>query len=474
MAKESLSLEGKFLELLDELDYGSDIFVSRTAHGIFTPCLTMFLMMTQRLGNGSSLLSALKTMHSEDTSEIKSRNTRSKRFNFGEISGNSGGYSRARQRLSLELVREVSEGISSYLVSNKGSVKERQGEQRVFIFDGTTIRMDRSPANLEKYPPVRNKVRAALAPNIQVGCVHELYTGVALCPHYGPYRGEKATHESKLFIEMLEKIPVGSLLIADRGLGSFPLAYAAERKGVDLLVRLSTSRAKSLDRQTGSKGKDTDSIVQWQLKKTRLTELSIPEGATITGRFIRHTVKRKGHRPLELLFYTNSKKPLNEIVKLYAQRERIENDIRTLKYILGMNMLFTKTPEMIEKELLLGFVAYNIVRSIIASSARKLSLKPRDISFTAALHNIVAFGGKLRLCKDSKEQKRTMTSFMHAMSQSKLPKRTHFRIEPRKIVHERRKFARLLLSREEEREKIQTTLKEYGHRGYLTSVSRAY
>ena len=75
---------------------------------------------------------------------------------------------------------------------------------------------------------------------------------------------------------------------------------------------------------------------------------------------------------------------------LYKQRWNIEVDIRSIKTHMGMDMLSCKTPEMVKKEIAIYFMAYNLVRSVIAQASMIHKKIPRKISFKGAVQLIIA------------------------------------------------------------------------------------
>lgn len=79
-----------------------------------------------------------------------------------------------------------------------------------------------------------------------------------------------------------------------------------------------------------------------------------------------------------------------EMSSLYQQRWNIEVDLRSIKTHLGMEMLSCLSPTMIKKEIAIYFIAYNLIRSIIAQSAVIHEKIPRQISFKGAVQLIVA------------------------------------------------------------------------------------
>jgi hypothetical protein len=306
------------------------------------------------------------------------------------------------------------------------------------------------------------------------GCCHELFSGIALNPRFGAYRGAEKTHEANLFVEVMEEIPEKSLLIADRGLGIFPIAYEASRRKHHVLLRLTSIRAKSIAKKAFNEGEFVDTQVSWKLSYTRMNGLGIAADATLDGRFIKWTVKRNGYRPLELFFFTTSPEAAEELVALYQQRERIENDIRTLKHTIGLERLVSKSPKIIGQELLLGVLAYNLIRSIIATAAKELGLEPRQISFTRSVQWIQIFGNQIRDATSPEQIQKIRERFLLILRQTKLPNRKNQRVEPRKVAYEKQSYPRMRKSREEERILALLILEQYGHRGYFTSVTRDY
>ena len=63
----------------------------------------------------------------------------------------------------------------------------------------------------------------------------------------------------------------------------------------------------------------------------------------------------------------------------------------SLKTEMQMEMLRTKSPEMVGKEVAMHLLAYNLIRGIMAEAARTVEVKPRRLSFTGALHTVASF-----------------------------------------------------------------------------------
>jgi len=71
----------------------------------------------------------------------------------------------------------------------------------------------------------------------------------------------------------------------------------------------------------------------------------------------------------------------SELAALYARRWHVELDIRNIKTTLGMEVLRCLTPQMVEKELWVSLLAYNLIRLRMAQAAHNAGVHPRELSF---------------------------------------------------------------------------------------------
>ena len=83
------------------------------------------------------------------------------------------------------------------------------------------------------------------------------------------------------------------------------------------------------------------------------------------------------------------KYPKTAIASLYQQRWHIELDIRAIKTHMGMELLKCKTPEMVEKEIAVHVLAYNIMRGNLAQAAILHNKIPRQLSFRSAVQLVI-------------------------------------------------------------------------------------
>jgi hypothetical protein len=78
--------------------------------------------------------------------------------------------------------------------------------------------------------------------------------------------------------------------------------------------------------------------------------------------------------------------------ELYRRRWEAETYLRELKQILGMNVLRTKSTDMVRKEMLVLAVIYNLVRLIMLQAAAAQHVPVARLSFTDAWRHLAAHG----------------------------------------------------------------------------------
>jgi hypothetical protein len=86
----------------------------------------------------------------------------------------------------------------------------------------------------------------------------------------------------------------------------------------------------------------------------------------------------------------------SDLASLYRQRWHAELDLRSIKIVLGMDMLRCKTPEMVRKEIWMTLLGYDVIRSLMAEAAEAHAGAPRRLSFKGALQTVQEFGPGLR------------------------------------------------------------------------------
>ena len=134
-------LEKLYIRLIDGVSGSESLYETRSRAGIFSPALTMWLLVNGWAKGRRGLSTALEGIVSGEACEVIARNGKTKKSRITPVSANSGGLSRARQRLSLDNLRSFSSRINELLISE---VVEKQlwHGRRVYLFDGVLPLME--------------------------------------------------------------------------------------------------------------------------------------------------------------------------------------------------------------------------------------------------------------------------------------------------------------------------------------------
>ena len=132
----------------------------------------------------------------------------------------------------------------------------------------------------------------------------------------------------------------------------------------------------------------------------------------------------------------------------------MEVDLRNIKTTLGMNTLSCKTPEIIEKEIWIYFLAYNLIRLLMAPSALLTDIQPRQLSFK---HTVQLWLAWSQQSQASGAQENEAQLFV-LIAQKTVGKRPG-RLEPRAVKRRPKPYPLLM----ETREQAQIKIRKYGH-----------
>jgi hypothetical protein len=398
---------------------------------IYTSQVVIWLMILQRLQPRGTLATGVEALLAGAADGLLSPGGQVRRK---RPSARTGGYSHARQRLPKQLCWQVMRELVLRL-------RERLmpgGGCPCYLLDGSSLELEASPSLRKAYPPAENQHGRAHWPVLRIVVLHELETGLAEEPQWGPMYGSGAVSEQQLAEKAMEALPGGSTLVADRNFGVFSIAWAAQQRGHDVVVRLTRDRAhKLLGRPIREEG-------EWRVKWTPSRfdgrrQGGMPPGASLEGRLIAVHIGR-GKAKEWLYLFTTRAVPREEEVALYGKRYRIETDLRSLKRTVRLYHIAARNESIMEKELLTAVAAYNLVRTVIALAARRHDLSPRQISFTFVLNVIEARWHRLQSAADPDAYQREVFELLDIAAQGIHPKRQRARTYPRAVWHRRHTF----------------------------------
>ena len=272
--------------------------------------------------------------------------------------------------------------------------------RRVKVVDGTTVSMPDTEANQREYPQSPSQKPGLGFPIARLVVVFCLATGSVLEVAMGKYQG-KQTGENALFRRLWEGFSAGDVSLGDRYYGSYFDIALLKRRGVDSVRRLHQRRI--CDFRRGRRLGKEDHIATW-IKPARpewmdeATYDSLPE--TMEVRVVRVHVAMRGFRTRVLDLVTTlfdadvyMKKDLAD---LYRRRWEAELHLRSIKVVLGLDVLRCKTPEMVRKELWMGLLGYNVIRALMVAAAKAHGKVPHRVSFKGALQTLLAYEVALR------------------------------------------------------------------------------
>lgn len=376
------------------------------------------------------------------------------------ISPSTGAYCSARKNLSEGEIAEVFNHAAKTL--DEMDRRDFCG-RRVIVVDGTGLTAADTEENQNKWPQQKQQKPGCGFPSLRVCACFSLKTGGVLS-----YRtGNKKSHELRLFRDQWDDLfEPGDINLADKMFSNyFDLAMLSAR-GVDSVVTQAAAKRKPIGEANAIKKLgDNDLVVVWKKpvwhKKAAYSREeweTLPQ--TLTLRQIKVDVAANGFRVKSFYIVTTLLDPVEypavELAELYLRRWEVELNFDDLKTTMGMDKLRCKTPDMVEKELLMYFIAYNAARWMICKASRKSGADPMRISFKGALQELRNWEGLLNHPKTTQQDKRKLIAELYrGIALKTVPLRPN-RKEPRCLKRRPKPYQLLTEHR--------STMKETKHR----------
>jgi len=199
--------------------------------------------------------------------------------------------------------------------------------------------------------------------------------------------------------------------------------------GVDCLCEQMGGRGRSTDFRKGESLGKCDHLILYSKPKVKPDWLDQSEydaaPATLQVRELRLSLGKgvKGKTLVTPLCPKAYKKV--DLKVLYKDRWHVELNFRHIKTTLGMDVLSCHTPKMIEKEIWVCLLAYNLIRILMAQAALQAGYLPNELSFKHSIQLWQAWGRHARV--DNHDD---WIALMIAIGQKRVGNRSG-RIEPR-------------------------------------------
>lgn len=409
---------------------------------LFTPLVTLWYLLFQRLHHDHSLDAALADARAGGADRLNGKLSRALR------SASTSSYSDARQRLPEDFLPQVLR-LQGRNITALSSLALWKGWP-VTLLDGSTVRL-RPYRNIPRqFPPHGNQHQKRTywcLMRVVVGFC--CFTGAALdCA-----LGSRHLSEQALSCEIILRALDPGLFMGDRNFGVFRIVQTAVAKKHHVLLRLTGVRAAKL---LGRALRLGDHAVTWKPTRQDQLQPGLPTDP-VEGRLMVVQLQRPGFRSQRLCLFTTLadaiQYSLAEMVRLYGLRWHIELDLRYVKAQMESAQLEAHSAAMARKEWLASLIAYNLIRAAMLCSALHHGIPPLTLSFSACRRRL-----ELWLREVGRAHPRLLDRWRRTlaeMSRCRLPQRRQPRpSEPRAQRHLRESYPPLTGSRAKARRKL--------------------
>jgi len=325
-------------------------------------------------------------------------------------------YCQARARLPVEVLRSLlrcsAESIREAHAAAAGADAALWRGHRTLLLDGTSTIAPDTPASRRRFKQPTGQKKGCGFPVPKVLGVVDAITGVMLQVLCFPL----FTHEAAKLWQLSPMLRPSDLVVADRGLCSFVNLALLHAAGVLALFRMHQKQIvdfrphrKHRDpgqrhkKKKGERRRPTSRWVRRLGKHDQLVDWVKPEArpkwmtrkqydalpATLRVREVRYRLPRKGQRTLCVTVVTTlldpAAYPKEAIAELYSLRWRVETHFGELKTTLRMRRVKCRTPDGVERELIVYCLVYNLVHATTLAAARRQRVDADRVSFIDAL-----------------------------------------------------------------------------------------
>jgi Transposase DDE domain len=371
-------------------------------------------------------------------------------------SSSTASYCAARKKLDERLLCDILDHTADRL--EEIPEPALMNNRRVIVVDGTGVSMPDTLENQEVWPQSATQKPGCGFPTARICACFSLKSGALLSYAVG----NKKNHEIPLFRQQWNTFKRGDIILGDKAFCSYFDIANLKEQGVDSVVTFARRAPVSAADSRKKLGPD-DLLITWK-RPVYYSNLSYSMDAwaklpvELLLRQIKVTVKYPGFRTQQFYIVTTlldaKKYPAEELADLYFKRWNVELFFRDIKTTMGMDILRCQTPEMIRKEILMHFIAYNCIRRLMCEAAKEVDLKVRIVSFKGSVQALRSWEPHLNQAKISKtERSRLISDLYEAMTNTPIKQRPG-RSEPRCLKRRHKNYQLMTLPRHEMREAL--------------------
>lgn len=358
-------------------------------------------------------------------------------------SADTGAYSKARQRLPLAVLKLLL-GQTAVALQSEIKLDQRWCGRRVKAYDGTTVLMSDTPANQQVYPQHSNQKAGCGFPLAKLVVWFCVTTGAVVEVAIAAFN----TSEWQLSRQLYATLQPEDVVVADSAYGTYVDLALVRCANADGVFR--KHHARGCDFRKGKKLGIGDHIVQWQRPLQPPQSMSCAEFAalptSIEVREVHLLIQQPGFRSQEIILVTTlvdlKRYPKAKLAELYQLRwQATEVNLKHLKTTLKMEMIHAKTPEIVQKEIWIHLLAYNLLRTLMWQSAQHAQLSPVRLSLQGTRQQFNQFRPHFAMASD-KDRRRLYTTLLKVIPDQFVPLRPN-RVEPRVVKRRPKPFPRM-------------------------------
>ncbi|HEX7130825.1 MAG TPA: IS4 family transposase [Rhodanobacteraceae bacterium] len=333
----------------------------------YTPWVTFIAFLGQVLTRGSSCREAVRRVQAWCVAGKRQAPDES-----------TSAYCQARGRLPLGQLRAAHEQLGGW-IERHGKEAWRWCGRTVKVLDGCGLSMPDTKENRGRWPYAGGQKPGCGFPTAQLVGLFCLATGRLVRFALDTWKA----HEIPLARQLIGWMQPGEIVLTDRGFCGWGLIGLLHRKGVEVVMRAHHARKLKGQRMKWAKPQRPET---WS--KSLWSELP----AEIEVRIVRFRIAVAGFRTQEVVLVTTllDEKAYSDdaLAALYRRRWAVELCFRDIKTTLGLDVLRCQTPQLVEKEVWLQAIAYNLVRALMLEAAWRHSVALERLSFKGTVDTL--------------------------------------------------------------------------------------
>ena len=293
-------------------------------------------------------------------------------------------YCQARAALPLVWLQSLFAALARWFAQRS---HEQWFGRTVRLIDGTGFSMPDTDENRRCWPYAGGQKRGCGFPTGKLGGLFCLHTGRLIAFAQSTWKA----HDLSLARALLRWLHAGEVLVADRAYCGWLFLVQLLAQQVDFVIRLHQARTvRSRHCRSWREAWKKPQRPKGQSKRSWKKQ---PEELLL--RLVRFQVQARGFRTQNVVVVTSlldeKAFPDSAIAELYARRWQAELHYRQIKTNLSLDVLRGHTPHMIERELWMHAIAYNLVRAMLLETALAHNVPVERLSFKGALDALQAW-----------------------------------------------------------------------------------